>query len=71
MSPAELFTLAGVITLVGVIWEAVSRKMRHKRLGKLAAEWQMNYSPIDQFRLTSRVGGISPSPARPTLMWWI
>jgi hypothetical protein len=55
MSPGYLLTIVLLITAGAAACEYFLRKMYRKRLQRIADEWRMNYSPIDQFRLTPRV----------------
>jgi hypothetical protein len=62
MSPAHLFIIVLVVTAMAAGCEFIRRKLYRKRLQGLAGEWRMNYSPIDQFRLTPRVAQNFPVP---------
>ncbi|HWE01909.1 MAG TPA: hypothetical protein VG326_05815 [Tepidisphaeraceae bacterium] len=55
MSPAHLFTIVLLITGAAAASEFFLRKVYRKRLQKVADEWGMSYSPLDQLRLTPRV----------------
>ena len=54
MSPGNLLTIVLLITAGAAVGEFLLRKMYRKRLQRLADKWGMNYSPVDQFRLTPR-----------------
>jgi hypothetical protein len=62
MSPAVLFSLALLVTGLSALGDFMIRRRREARLRSLAAEWDMNYSPRDQFRLTQRIARIFPIP---------
>jgi hypothetical protein len=62
MTPAALFCLSLLVTVLAAVGDILLRRRRCKRLQRLAAEWEMNYSPRDQFRLTPRVARNFPVP---------
>ena len=62
MSPALLFSLACMLTAAAALSERILRRLHRARLRRMAAEWRMNYSPLDQFRLTARVASRFPIP---------
>ena len=62
MSPTDFLVLVVILTVgVSAIARAVERR-RRGALRRLAAAWNMHYTPFDRFRLAPRVGARLPVP---------
>jgi hypothetical protein len=62
MSPTDLLLLLVILTVglsVAMRWHA---RRRSSELRRLAATWQMHYTPFDRFRLAPRVAPRLPVP---------
>jgi hypothetical protein len=62
MSPSLFLLIAVFVTAAAAITNQILRGLHQKRLRKIAAEWEMNYSPTDQFRLKQRIARNFPVP---------
>ena len=62
MSPSEFLVLVVILTVgASAAWRAIHRRRRNA-LRRLAAAWQMHYTPSDRFRLAPRVAPRLPVP---------
>ena len=48
--------------MVALSTQAILRRLHRRKLQRLAAEWQMHYSPDDRFRLAGRAAEMLPIP---------
>ena len=62
MHPLTFLAATLMVTLVAYLAHLWVRRHVAVRIGRLAAEWGMNYSQVDCFHLTSRVAGRFPIP---------
>jgi hypothetical protein len=67
MSPLGLLALTFGITALAALAHRRSRHRRQNELRALAGQWQMNYSPRDQLRLTLKIAGRFPVPGAANL----
>jgi hypothetical protein len=62
MLPAYFLLLVVALTLAAWLAYVSRRGLQQRALRKLAAEWRMQYSPGDRFRLSDRVAERFPVP---------
>lgn len=62
LSPAALLILLVWLTGLAAGVDAVLRRRRGRALRRLAAEWGMNYSPADSFRVAAKIARDFPVP---------
>src|SRR5438093_13276668 len=62
MSPSTFFLLTLSVTFAALLLQLIARRVRRRALQRVAAQWQMHYSPDDRFRLADRVAQMLPIP---------
>ena len=62
MLPLSFLALVLALTALAVMAGAMLRLRRVRRLGRLAAQWEMSYAPRDPFHLITRVISQFPVP---------
>ena len=67
MTPAEFLSILLCITAAAAVMDLVRRRRRSRVLRRLAADWRMNYTPVDSLHITPTIARSFPVPGAAAL----
>ena len=62
LSPGVMLGVLAALSAMAALIDGVARRRRRRAIRKIAAGWQMTYSPRDQLRVCEKVIGRLPIP---------